>query len=255
MQIITSPSKTQHFNGREYSDYSLPRLQKKTKPLIDLLKRMSREELALLLHTSDKLTDASYRRIHGLTTKVTLQNASQALFTYQGDAYSAITADRYSNEELGHAQRHLFILSALHGILRPLDLIQPYRLEMASSLTVDGSQNLYQYWRDPVTEILNASLAEDSDRTLINLASTEYSKVVDKQELSGTIITISFKERQQGKYRAIPIHAKRARGLMVHYVISRRIAEPLMLREFCEDGYQFCAAESTEREWVFHRES
>lgn len=255
MQIITSPSKTQHFNGREYSDCSLPRLQKKTKPLINLLKKMSREELALLLHTSDKLTDASYRRIHALTTKVTLQNASQALFTYQGDAYSAIAADRYSDEELSHAQRHLFILSALHGILSPLDLIQPYRLEMASSLSVHGSQNLYQYWRDPVTEILNASLAEDRDRTLINLASAEYSKVVDRQELLGSMITISFKERQLGKYRTIPIHAKRARGLMVHYVISRRITEPLTLRDFCEDGYGFCAAESTEREWVFCRES
>ncbi|MDK9705820.1 MAG: peroxide stress protein YaaA [Desulforhopalus sp.] len=255
MQIITSPSKTQHFNGREYSDYSLPRLQKKTKTLIDLLKKMSREELALLLHTSEKLTDVSYRRIHSLTTKVTLQNASQALFTYQGDAYSAITADRYSDEELSHAQRHLFILSALHGILRPLDLIQPYRLEMATPLAIDSNQNLYQYWRDPVTEILKADLAKDNERTLIILASTEYAKLVDKKEFSGAIITISFKERQQGRYRTIPVYAKRARGLMVHYVISKRISDPLLLRDFREDGYGYCATESTEREWVFCRKS
>jgi uncharacterized protein len=254
MQIITSPSKTQLFNGREYCEYSLPRLQKKTKPLIDLLKKMSRKELSSLLNTSDKLTGSTYRRIHGFTTKLTLQNASQALFTYQGDAYSAVVAEHYTDEELRHAQKHLFILSALHGILRPLDLIQPYRLEITTPLVIVGAENLYQYWRDSVTEILNTSLSENEDRTLINLASTEYAKMVDKQELQGTMLTITFKEKQQGSYRNIPIHGKRARGLMIHYVISNRITEPLRLKDFGEDGYVFSAADSTDKEWLFCRE-
>jgi cytoplasmic iron level regulating protein YaaA (DUF328/UPF0246 family) len=254
MQIITSPSKTQQFNGREYSEYSLPRLQKKTKPLIELLKKMNRKELADLLKTSEKLTHSAYRRIQGFTSKLTLQNANQALFTYQGDVYSTIAADHYTDDELHHAQQHLFILSALHGILRPLDLIQPYRLDMAASLHPEGAENLYQYWCDAVTETLNASLVEDEDRTLINLASAEYAKIVDKQKLQGTMVKITFREKVQGKYRSVPLHTKRARGLMVHYAISNRISEPLRLKDFDEEGYVFHPVESTEKEWLFCRE-
>jgi hypothetical protein len=254
MQIITSPSKTQQFNSREYHQYSLPQLQKKTRHLMDLMQKMSREELADLLKTSEKLTNSTHRRIHGFTTKLTLQNASQALFTYQGDAYSAIAADRYTDAELRHAQQHIFILSALYGILRPLDLIQPYRLEITTPLGVTGAANLYQFWRDSVTEIINSNLSNNEDRTLINLASAEYAKMVDKPELLGTMLTITFKQKHQEKYRAIPIYAKRARGLMVHYVIRNRISEPLGLRDFSEDGYVFCAAESTKKEWLFCRQ-
>ncbi|MFH0784431.1 MAG: peroxide stress protein YaaA [Pseudomonadota bacterium] len=254
MQIITSPSKTQQFNGRKYCEYSLPRLQKMTKPLIDLLKILSREELSSLLKTSNKLTSTAHRRIHGFTTKLTLQNAAQALFTYQGDAYSAVAADRYTEEELSFAQKHLFILSALHGILSPLDLIQPYRLDMNTPLNIAGAGNLYQYWRGAVTEIINNSLLEMADRTLINLASTEYAKMVSRKDLQGTMVTISFKQKLLGKYRTIPIHAKKARGLMVHFAVSNRINEPLRLREFAEDGYVFSAAESTENDWLFCRE-
>lgn len=253
MLIITSPSKTQQFNGREYLQYSLPQLQKKTKYLIDLLQKMSQEDLASLLKTNEKLTNSTYRRIHACTTRLTLQNAGQALFTYQGDTYSAVAADRYTDGELLHAQRHLFILSALHGILRPLDLIQPYRLEMITPLPLTGATNLYQYWRDSVTEILNAGLLENKERTLINLASAEYAKMVDKRKLQGQMVTIAFKQKVQSKYRAIPLYSKRARGLMVHFVIRNRVSDPLILKDFCEDGYVFCAAESTEKEWLFCR--
>ena len=255
MQIITSPSKTQQFNGREYLQYSLPQLQKKTKYLIDILQKLSREELALLLKTNEKLTNLTYRRIHACTTKLTLQNAGQALFTYQGDAYSAIAADRYTDEELHHAQTHICILSALHGMLRPLDLIQPYRLEMTTPLTLTGAKNLYSYWRDAVTQALNSCLLADKERTLINLASAEYAKMVDKHELQGQMVTITFKQKLQGKYRAIPLYSKRARGLMVHFVIRNRVSDPLILQDFCEDGYVFCAAESTDKEWLFSREA
>ena len=254
MQIITSPAKTQQFNGRDYRQYSLPQLLHRTKPLIDLLKRMSREELAELLKTSEKLTQSAYRRTQAFTSKLTLQNAGQALFTYQGDAYSAIAADRYSEDELRHAQQHLFILSALHGVLRPLDLIQPYRLEMTSPLGLGGNENLYQYWRDAVTAIINTALRENTNRTLVNLASAEYARLIDKEKLLGQMITVSFKEKVAGKYRAIPIHAKRARGLMIHHIISNRINDPLCLKEFCQDGYAFSTAESSDKEWLFLRE-
>ena len=254
MQIITSPAKTQQFNGRDYREYSLPQLLHKTKPLIELLKKMTREELTELLKTSEKLTQSAHRRTQAFTAKLTLQNAGQALFTYQGDAYSAIAADRYSEEELRHAQRHLFILSALHGVLRPLDLIQPYRLEMTSPLRISETENLYQYWRDAVTEIINTALEENTNRTLVNLASAEYARIIDKEKLRGTMITITFREKIAGKYRTIPLHAKRARGLMIHSIITNRINEPLCLKEFCLDGYTFSTTESSDKEWLFLRE-
>ncbi|MBU1566660.1 MAG: YaaA family protein [Proteobacteria bacterium] len=253
MQIITSPSKTQQFNGREFREYSLPRLQKKTKYLIDLLQKMSRQELSGLLKTSEKLTNSTHSRIHDLDTRLTLENASQALFTYQGDAYSAIEANRYSDDELRHAQKHLFILSAMYGIVRPLDLIQPYRLEMTTPLAITGAKNLYHYWRDSVTEVLNVGLLEDEDRTLINLASAEYAKIVNKKELLGKLVSITFKHKYQNNYRTIPLYAKRARGLMVHFIISNRINDPVNLRDFCEDGYNFSIGKSTENEWLFYR--
>ncbi len=253
MQIITSPSKTQQFNGRKYCIFSLPRLYNKSKLLINLLKQIPPEDLAALLNTSDKLTQLTYRRIHGFTSTLTLQNAGQAIFTYQGDAYSAIAADRYSEEELHHAQKHLFILSALHGILRPLDLIQPYRLEMTSPLKLAESETLYHYWRHSVTKILNEELLKNDDRTLINLASAEYAKIIDNRKLQGTIVTISFKEMVRGKFRMIPIHSKRARSCMIHYIISNQISDPSRLKDFREGGYVFRPEESTEKEWLYCR--
>lgn len=253
MLIITSPSKTQTEHGREYPGSSLPLLQKKSKEIIAALKKLDSFSLARLLDTSQDLTAMSFRRIQALTTKPTLQNGCQAIFTYRGEAFSAILADRYDDEDLAFAQRHLLILSALYGVLRPLDLIQPYRLEMASKLAVGGCQNLYDFWRPAVTATINELLAKQKFKSLVNLASAEYWRVVDRRTLVGPMITITFKEKVGEIYRSIPVYSKRARGAMVQYLIANRIQDPLQLQEFEEDGYAFDHQLSNQGEWIFRR--
>ena len=253
MQIIMSPAKTQQFIGRDYEEHSMPILLAKTRVIIDLLKTMSEPELARLLKIEDRLTQSTHHRIHKFAMKLTLQNAGQAIFTFQGDAYAALAAGNFSRDDLQFAQRHLFILSGLYGILRPLDLIQPYRLNMSAPLPVAGAQNLYRYWREPMTEIVNRALAEDGERTLVNLASTEYARVVDPKKLQGKMVTITFREQHGEEYRIVPVHAKKARGLMVRFIITGRITEVKGLRDFHLDGYSFSEEESTAEEWLFSR--
>ncbi len=253
MLILTSPSKTQIDHGREYPGCSQPLLSNKSKEIISLLKKMNKAEISRLLGTSDQLTDTSYRRIQALNTKPTLQNACQALFTFQGEAYSAIAAERYGDEDLDFAQRHLHILSALYGLLRPLDLIQPYRLEMASKLIVGDCNDLYAFWRGAITETINGLLAKEKAKHLINLASIEYSRAIDRHTLTVPMIPITFKEHVDGGYRSVPIYSKRARGAMVHYIIVRRIKEAARLQDFDEDGYTFDLTGSSDKEWIFLR--
>lgn len=254
MQLITAPSKTQEFNGRNYSHYTLPALEKKAQIIIDRLKPIAPEELSLLMKTSEKLTISTYRRIQDFIRPFSLTNARQALFTFQGDAYSAIKAESYTEEQLHQAQNHLFILSGLYGILRPLDLMQPYRLEMATKLAVDDATNLYHFWRDQVTKTLNSALKKNEDGLLVNLASTEYSKVVDKKSLQGDMVTITFQQMYKDKYRTIPIHSKKARGLMIHFAIINKINRGERLKDFNLDGYGFSEELSTAQEWFFLRQ-
>lgn len=253
MQIIMSPAKTQQFIGTAYGEYSMPILLAKTRVIVDLLKTMSQPELARLLKTRDMLTQSTHHRIHKFARNLTLQNAGQAILTFQGDTYAALAAGNFSPEDLQFAQRQLFILSGLYGILRPLDLIQPYRLNMSAPLPVAGTQNLYRYWRESVTEIVNRALAEDDERTLVNLASSEYAKVVDCKKLQGKMVTITFREQHGEEYRTVPVHAKKARGLMVRFIITGRITEAEGLRDFCLDGYSFSGEDSTAEEWLFYK--
>lgn len=253
MQIITAPSKTQQFNGRSFTQHSLPFLPEKTKILIDRLKLLDRKELSRLMKTSEKLTESTYQLIHDFSLPFSPDNSKQALFTFQGDAYNSIQADNYTKEQLHHAQKHLFILSGLYGILRPLDLIQPYRLEMGCSLIPEGAANLYHFWKTEITDIINEALTKSSARVLINLASTEYSKVVDKKKLQGEMVTITFKQLHKDRYRTIPIHSKRARGMMIHFAISNLVENAESLKDFTLDSYNFSKEESTATEWFFFK--
>lgn len=250
MQLITAPSKTQQFNGRMYAEHSLPILFEQTKILTRQLKLFKRQELSQLMKTSEKLTESTYQLIHNFSHPFSPDNAKQALFTFQGAAYSAINAESYTKEQLSHAQQHLFILSGLYGILRPLDLMQPYRLEMGCSLAAGGANNLYHFWQGHVTDIINQALTEDSDKVLINLASKEYSKVVDNKKLQGEMVTITFKQLHKGRLRTIPVHAKKARGLMIHFAISKQVDRATELKAFNLDGYCFSKEDSTATEWL-----
>ncbi len=252
MQLIISPAKTQRFNGRDFAQFSQPACLNQAEQLNSRLQRLDNPALAGLLKTSTTLTAAARLRIEAFTTPFSLANARQALFTFQGEAFKAITADRYSGEELAHAQSHLFILSGLYGILRPLDLIQPYRLEMATPLSIGDSGTLSRFWRDRVTSLLCQALGKDG--VCVNLASQEYFRVIDRHRLA-KVVTISFKQEEKGILRTIAIHAKRARGLMVHHMISRRLTRAEHLRGFNLEGYAINEAESTGEEWVFSRKA
>ena len=251
MQLITAPSKTQQFNGRIYAEHSLPILFEQTKILARRLKLMDRQELSQLMKTSEKLTETTYQLIRNFSHPFSPDNAKQALFIFQGAAYSAINAELYSKEQLRHAQQHLFILSGLYGILRPLDLMQPYRLEMGCSLAAGGANNLYHFWQGRITDIINQAQTENNERVLINLASKEYSKVVDNKKLQGEMVTITFKQLHKGRLRTIPVHAKKARGLMIHFAISEHIDKAAGLKEFNLDDYCFSKEDSTAAEWLF----
>ena len=253
MQLITAPSKTQQFNGRIYAEHSLPILLEKTKILMRRLKSMDRADLSRLMKTSERLTESTYRLIHDFSHPFSTENAKQALFTFQGAAYSAINAELYTKEQLLYAHQHLLILSGLYGILRPLDLMQPYRLEMGCSFATEGAANLYHFWREQITDVINQALAEDRDQVLVNLASKEYSKVVDKKNLQGEMVTITFKQLNKGRLQTIPIHSKKARGLMIHFAISKQIKNAIELKEFDLEGYQFTKEDSTATEWLFLR--
>jgi cytoplasmic iron level regulating protein YaaA (DUF328/UPF0246 family) len=249
--LILAPSKTQQFNKREYSEHTIPALIDKAQYLADRICLLSRDQLSQLMKTSEKLTSATHDKFHSFHTPFTLENADQALFTFQGDSYKAITAEKYSNKDLVHAQQHLRILSGLYGILRPLDLMQPYRLEMGSRFTTEDFTTLYQFWGSLITDIINKTLGALADKTLVNLASTEYAKVINRKELAGRWIDITFRQRQKGQYKTIPIHSKRARGLMVDFMITNRIDRAEDLLSFALDGYLYNKEISTTENWYF----
>ncbi len=251
MLIITAPSKTQEFNGRSFHITTQPQLLNKSLELIQQLKQLSKAELSSLMKTSEKLTASTYHRIHSFSTPFSCENAHQAIFTFQGDAYDAILSENYSESELEHSQKHLCVLSGLYGVLRPLDLMQPYRLEMATKLAVKGSENLYKFWKSCITETLNNALMELKDSTVVNLASVEYSKAIDKKLLKGKMIDVIFKQPHKGGLKTIPIHSKRARGSMIHYMIREKIDRAVDLQGFNLNEYSFQQEDSTETSWLF----
>lgn len=253
MQLITAPSKTQRFNKRVYAEHSHPVFLDKAQVLINRLKLYKKSELAKLMKLSNKLADSTHQRIHNFEQPFSRDNAKQAIFSFQGDVYSTIAALDYNKDQLDYAQRHLIILSGLYGILRPLDLMQPYRLEMACSLSTGSNSNLYQFWQYQVTEFINRSLSKSDDQRVINLASQEYSRVVNRKKLQGQMVTISFKQNHKGRLRTIPIFAKRARGMMIHHSICNQITDSEKLKEFQGYGYCFSEEDSTATEWFFYK--
>ena len=253
MQIITAPSKTQLLSSHILWEYSMPLFPKKAQEIINTLRMHSFAELSALLGTSENLTKSTISKIKAFTLPFTLQNSKQAICTFQGDAYSAIRPENYSSEQLSFAQNTLYILSGLYGILRPLDLMQPYRLEMGTRLHVGQCKNLYEFWRETITDTIRQSLNQHEERTLINLASSEYSKAVIEKKLQARMISIVFKQKSNDGYKSIPIYAKRARGMMLHYCIINEIATSEQLKDFQMDGYLYSVLDSTDDNWVFYQ--
>ncbi|BBB23311.1 conserved hypothetical protein [Abyssogena phaseoliformis symbiont OG214] len=249
MLAIISPSKTQDFSTSNIDECTQTRQIKQSKTLIEVLKVKTKDEIAQLMSISDKLANLNHERFQTFSTPFNPVNAKQALLAFKGDAYSGIDVPSLSMADLEFAQNTLRMLSGLYGVIRPLDLIQPYRLEMGIRLENAKGKNLYEFWGDEISTILN----EDEADTIINLASNEYFKGIDQKALNAKIINIAFKEFKNDTYKIIGIYAKRARGLMVNYMIKNRITHAEDLKSFDKEDYQFRADMSDDTTWVFTR--
>lgn len=250
MLAVISPAKTQDFSPANMRVYTQPRQIKQSEALIDILKRKTKNEIAKLMSISDKLAQLNFDRFQTFATPFNLNNAKQALLAFKGDVYTGIDAAHLSADDLDFAQDNLRMLSGLYGVLRPLDLIAPYRLEMGTRLENPQGKNLYEFWGNKISQMLN----KDEPEVIINLASNEYFKGIDKNALNAKIINIVFKERKNAHYKIIGIYAKRARGLMAHYIIKNRLINPEDLKAFNTDNYQFQAKMSAADLWVFTRD-
>ena len=240
-----TPAKTKVFTAPDYLDYS--------QQLINRLRNLSSLDISELMKVSTKIADLNFDRYETWKKPFTPKNAKQAILAFKGDVYTGLDAETFKADDFKFAQNHLRVLSGLYGLLRPLDLMQPYRLEMGTKLDTEKGKNLYEFWGSDITQGLNKQLKKIKSDTLINLASNEYFKSVKPKELNATIITPAFKEYKNGEYKMIGIYAKKARGLLSRYIIKNKLSDPEDLKSFNEEGYRFNKTLSKGNNWVFTR--
>jgi len=249
---VISPAKTLDFETTPSTDsYSQPRFLHESQKLINELKQLSTADIASLMKLSDKLAGLNMARFQTWQTPFNLENAKQAVLAFKGDVYTGLDADSLDDDALAFAQQHLRILSGLYGVLKPLDLMQAYRLEMGTQFANKKGKDLYQFWGSQLRESLESEL---TDGVLVNLASNEYFKAVEAKKLNARIITPVFKDWKNGQYKIISFYAKKARGLMSRYIIEHRINDPEKMKDFDTDGYRFSPEMSATDEWVFIRD-
>lgn len=254
MLTVISPAKRLDYESQnQTAPFTNPEFLDDADKLIKKLRTMSRRALSELMGISDDLAALNQERFAHWSRPFTLKNAKQAILAFNGDVYSGLEAGTFGKRDLNFAQDHLRILSGLYGVLRPLDLMQPYRLEMGTKLTTRRGKTLYDFWGETITTALNAELAQHKSDVLINLASNEYFKSVKSRLLTGRVITPVFKEIKGGKARTLATFAKRARGRFTAWLIRNRIETPAQLTEFDMDNYEFVADDSTDETLVFVR--
>jgi cytoplasmic iron level regulating protein YaaA (DUF328/UPF0246 family) len=254
MLILISPAKTLDFEKEPCTDvFSQPELLEYSEPLIDNLRKLSPKKLEALMKISNKLAILNADRYQQWEQPFTPDNAKQALLAFKGDVYLGLEAEDFNQAEFDFSTKHLRILSGLYGLLKPLDLIQPYRLEMGTSLPVQSKENLYQYWENVITDKINAIIEEHKYEFVLNLASNEYFKAINPKGLIKPVIKVDFKEEKNGEYKMISIFAKKARGLMSRFIIKNGITAIDTVKSFNYEGYGFNDALSTEGHWIFTR--
>ena len=254
MFFVLSPAKNLNEKApAPVKEFTQPYLLAEAEILMRQLRELAPQQIAELMHVSDKIALLNAERNAEWHTPFTPDNAKQAVFMFNGDVYEGIAADTLKPEQIQYLQQHVRLLSGLYGVLRPLDLMQPYRLEMGTAFANTRGKNLYEFWGDIITDLLNDTLAQAGSNILVNLASQEYFKSVNTKKLKARLITPVFKDEKNGKYKIISFYAKRARGLMVRYAAEHNITDPEMLKNFDYEGYSFNAAASNESEWVFMR--
>jgi len=254
MLFLLSPAKSLDYETPAGSvPHSQPQFVAQAAELIDLLKQQSPQQIAELMGLSDALSGLNVARYQAWRPKFTASNAKQAVLAFNGDVYEGLDARTLDAPALDWLQQHVCILSGLYGVLRPLDYMQPYRLEMGTALPNARGKNLYQFWGSQIAEHLNLRLQSQLAPVLVNLASQEYFKAVDLKTLKARVIDCVFEDEKAGQYKIISFHAKRARGLMARFAATQKIGLPDQLKQFAAEGYAYAASVSTPQRLVFRR--
>ncbi len=254
MLYVISPAKNLDYETPATTDtFTMPELMEDAQALAEVCLKLSPQDLSSLMGISDKLAGLNAARFAEWHPDFTPENAKQAVLAFNGDVYTGLQATELSQAELEYAQQHLRILSGLYGILKPLDLMQAYRLEMGTKLENPRGKNLYEFWGEKITEKLNAQIDALDSEILVNLASTEYFKSVKKKQLKATLVTPAFKDWKNGQYKMISFFAKKARGMMVQYLIKNQVSDMEGLLKFDLDGYQYNPELSKPNEPCFTR--
>ena len=254
MLFLLSPAKSLDYDTPpQVSTHSQPLFVKQSAALMDVLKTKSAQDISRLMKLSDALSGLNVARYQAWSKKFTAKNAKQAVLAFNGDVYEGLNAKTLSAAQLGWAQDHVCILSGLYGVLRPLDLMQPYRLEMGTALPTPQGKNLYQFWDAQLSNYLNERTALEKSSVIVNLASEEYFKAVDVKALRARVVSCVFEDYKNDKYKIISFHAKRARGLMARYAVEKKVTTVKKLEGFNAEGYHFDAAQSAPDRLVFRR--
>lgn len=255
MLIVISPAKSLDFKTPPViEDFTMPEFLNESEKLISRLITLTPKKISALMGISDELGELNFQRFQSWQLPFSPENAKQAILAFNGDVYHGLQAATLSEEKLKLAQGKLRILSGLYGVLKPLDLIQPYRLEMGTKLKYYKSKDLYAFWNPSITKKINEAVAESGSNVLVNLASAEYFKSIDRKKLKAILVTPDFKEYKNGEYKMISIFAKRARGLMTRFIVENNITDPADLVAFNTEGYAFNSRLSKPENPVFTRE-
>jgi len=253
MLVVLSPAKKLNLKIKNFPKSSIPQFIEDAETLITTLRKYNPKKLAQLMKISPSLAELNYERYLNWKVEHSITNSKTAVYTFDGEAYTGLNAASFSNNELAYVQDHLRILSGLYGILKPLDLIHAYRLEMGTRLKVGVQKNLYEFWGDKIVNEVNKSFKNHKEKVLLNLASAEYFKVIDTKKIKGEIVTPIFKDFNNGRYKVVMVYAKKARGMMAAYILKNKIELIEDLKGFNESGYCYNAAASKKNELVFLR--
>ena len=253
MLLLISPAKTLDFSQTTIKKKSKSRFLPESQELINILKTKTASDLKKLMKVSDKIANLNVERYHRFQTPFNLKNAKQSILAFRGDVYRGLDVDSFDKKDLEFAQSHLRILSGLYGLLRPMDLMQPYRLEMGTRLANEHGKNLYEFWGNKITKTINKDVKSSKSTAIINLASKEYFSAIKTDLLQADVYNIHFKEEKDGKFKIVAFFAKKARGMMCNFIIKNKLADPEHLIAFDMERYCYNEALSSERDLVFTR--
>ena len=254
MLVVISPSKTLDFSKHfENKSHTIPVFLKESEELVKRLRMFSKEDLMKLLKISEPIAEENFKRFVNWDLCHPAEKSRIAILAFKGEAYENLKASTFTTSDFEFVSRHLRILSGLYGLLRPLDYVMPYRLEMGTKFENSSGKDLYKYWRSKVTYEINKLVNENHFKTIINLASSEYFKVINEKQIEVPIINITFKQDVDGEFKTMGVYSKRARGIMANFIVKNRITQPEELIQFIADGYQYSSQLSSEKDWVYTR--